>query len=65
MGIMTGFLQHLIWVEDVSGRTCKEGFLGEMISRSSSVWDSLYILVFIDLSETEYSGLRLEKCAYT
>lgn len=62
---MTGFLQHLIWVEDVSGRTCKEAFLGEMISRSSTIRDSLHFLVFIDLSETENAGLCLEKCAYT
>ena len=65
MGIMIGFFGHLIRMEGVSGRTCKEGFLGEMISKISIVWNRLHFFVFIDLSETEDSGLCLEKCIYT
>jgi len=65
MGIMTGFFGHLVWLEAVRGRTCKEVFLDEMISKSSIVWNGLHFLVFVDLSETEDSGLCLEKCAYT
>lgn len=52
-------------MEGVSGRTWKAVFLGEMISKSSIIWNGLHFLVFIDLSETDDSGLYLEKCAYT
>ena len=65
MGIMTGFFGHLIWMEGVSGRACKEGLLGEVRNRCSIIWNGLHSMGFIDLKETENSGLRLEKCAYT
>lgn len=65
MGVMTGFSGHLIWMEGVSGKACKEGLLGGVRNISSIIWNGLHSMGFVDLKETEDSGLCLEKCAYT